>query len=114
MENPDGTYTIVAADGTESGPYDYASATQMGKFWIVRRAGESDYELVSWHGTTLLEGCSDVSASSDDSYLLVEAGYGEPSVLYAVDGAAADGMAQVQEPAGETEAQSEPAPALLN
>ena len=110
VENSDGTYMIVAADGTESGPYDHIGYSQMGKFWEVRRTADSGYELVDWHGTTLLEGYSDISFSSDDSYVLVEEAYGEPQVLYAVDGAAVEGSAQVQAPAAETEAQPEPAP----
>lgn len=92
-ENEDGTYTIVAADGTESGPYDvepYGRALGLlFKIWTG-----TGYTLVDWHGNELLKDYKDFSFGSSGKYFIAQKKDGDPYELFTINGVEVEGIAE--------------------
>ena len=88
----DGTYLIVAADGTESGPYpnvprNYAD----GLFYAVTDINGNS-SLVDWHGNEVIKSYYNISFAQSGKYFIVQEDYDSPSELYVVDGAEVIGV----------------------
>ena len=78
LSGKDGTYTLVAADGTKTtGMTDYApvkvdySSWPDGKLWVATNEA-GNVCLIDWHGNTLLEGFESVEISDNSKYMVVE------------------------------------------
>ena len=84
MENEDGTYTLVAADGTVTDGYGSLSNRDgIGLFY----EDYTDNKLIDWHGNTIFEDYYDVFVSWDANYILLQKEWKSPMELYVVDGA---------------------------
>ncbi len=90
-QEEDGTYTLVAADGTETRGYrSLYSLNDIAMFWIA--STEEGRFLIDWHGNAVEGSASSVSMSDSGNYLLVVENYSDVTAkLYAVNGAEAEG-----------------------
>ncbi len=112
----DGTYTLVAADGTETKGFETLYAQGNGK--LFKTHDGDGVSLLDWHGNVLLEGTYDVGVSDDCRFVVAQMRDGA-NKLYAVDGASVEEAVAVgaielpegEEPeasAPESESQAEP------
>ena len=83
----DGTYEIIAADGTVTNVSKYPSAFAGGLFWRVSSENGRGYDLLDWHGNAVLEGYNSISVSTDGEFIVAQKQYGEDYELFGVDGA---------------------------
>lgn len=108
--NEDGTYSVVAADGTVTDVQSYPSAYGGGLFWRVSSAAGSGLDLLDWHGNLLFENVVNVDVSDDARFIIVQETYDDMPLLYAVDGAStADAVAAAagEDSGADTESSSE-------
>lgn len=91
-KNGDGTYTIIAADGTESGPYpNYPHGRANGMIFEVSTI-DGNPILVDWHGNELLKGYSYYSFSDSGNYFVTKKTYADPTELFTINGAEVIGV----------------------
>ena len=84
----DGTWTLAAADGTITKlGAENLRAVGNGLFWIMGKGSSYELSLIDWHGNVLAEDIGSASISADGQYMIVEKGWQDPCILYAVDSA---------------------------
>ncbi len=91
-KNGDGTYTIVAADGTESGPYANRPYGKANGLLFVVSSVDGATSLVDWHGNEILSGYYNYSFSDSGNYFIAKKDYSNPSELFTVNGAQVIGI----------------------
>lgn len=92
-KNSDGTYMIVAADGTESGPYPNLPSGHANGLLYVTYTIDNKTILVDWHGNELLKDYSDYSFAESGKYFIAHKSYSDPYELFSVNGAEVIGVA---------------------
>ena len=83
----DGTYQIIAADGTVTSCKNYPSMYAGGLFWRVSSESGKGYDLLDWHGNAVLEGYYSIDVSTDGQFVVAQAQWGTDYELFSVDGA---------------------------
>ena len=91
-KNGDGTYTIIAADGTESGPYPNSPHGRANGMIFEVSAIDGNPILVDWHGNELLKGYSYFSFSDSGNYFVAKKNYSDPTELFTINGAEVIGV----------------------
>lgn len=105
-ENADGTYSICAADGTETklgSEYDDLRVLSESKGMLWKGHKNGNYDLIDWHGNVLISGASDYSVSKNGNYLIAQDGY-TSNTLYLINGASMVGLADSAGGASEVKA----------
>lgn len=93
VREEDGTYTLVAADGTiTKGFENLYSFSDPGMFWRANsKSSAYGTALIDWHGNVLFDDYYDADVSDDGRFILVQQNWEDPYVLYGVDGAMPEG-----------------------
>ena len=90
--NGDGTYTLVAADGTESGPYsNYLNGYAKGLLFVTSTV-DGEEVLLDWHGNEVLKGYQNYSFSDNGKYFIAQQSYDKPYELFTINGAEVVGV----------------------
>ena len=95
LKKKDGTYMLVAADGTETDGFSSLNGYAKGKIWKGIRADNDELVLTDWHGNVLMKDFAYVDVSGDGNYLIVQKDYKSVPELYGIDGA---NLEQVSDP----------------
>ena len=91
-KNGDGTYMLVAADGTESGPYPNSLSGHANGLLFVTYTIDNKTVLLDWHGNEVLKGYTDYSFSESGKYFIAHQNYNDPYELFTVNGAEVVGV----------------------